>query len=101
MPLVDELVFVKESHPPKYTNDKGQKCDWGIIFDKPSECEFTLPQDQELTPIEQFQYLQENVEKSKRLLDETQMAGIENFLKNRVSLIQVIVNFFIVTKPCR
>jgi hypothetical protein len=97
MPLVDELVFAKKSHPPEYTCDKEQKCDWGIIFDKPTGGDFTYPRDQKLSPIEQYKYLQETLEKSRRLLDDTQMLAIENFLENRVSIIQVIVDvcFFI------
>jgi hypothetical protein len=95
MPFERELVYAKESSPPKYTEDNEQKCDWSIIFDQPQGCEFSFPKDQKLSPIEQFKHLQETLESSKRLLDETQMMAIENFLKNRVSLIQVILNFLV------
>ncbi|CAB4002292.1 Hypothetical predicted protein, partial [Paramuricea clavata] len=88
MPLVDELVFAKKSDPPKYTHDKEQKCDWSIIFEKPNGYDFTFPQGQKLSPIEQFKYLQETMGTSQSLLDETQMLAIKNFLENRVSLIQ-------------
>ena len=97
MPFERELVYAEESSPPKYTEDKEQKCDWSIIFDQPQGREFSFPKDQKLSPIEQFKHLQETLdqESSKRLLDETQMMAIENFLKNRVSLIQVILSSLI------
>ncbi len=94
MPLVDELVFAKKSDPPNYTHCKKQKCDWGIIFKKPTGCDFTFPKDEELNPLEQFKHLQKSMETSQSLLDETQMKAIENFLENRVSLIQVIVYIY-------
>jgi hypothetical protein len=94
MPLVDELVFAKKSDPPKYTHDKEQKCDWSIIFKKPSGYDFTFPQGQKLSPIEQFKHLQETMGTSQSLLDETQMLAIKNFLENRVSLIQVIFDVY-------
>ena len=94
MPLVDELVFAKKADPPKYTHDKEQKCDWSIIFEKPSGYDFTFPQGQKLSPIEQFNHLQETMGTSQSLLDETQMLAIKNFLENRVSLIQVIFDVY-------
>jgi hypothetical protein len=93
MPLVKELVHAEKSDPPIYTRDKKKKCDWGIIFEKPTGCDFTFPP--QLSPIEQYEYLQETVETSRRLLDETQMLAIENYLKNRVSLIQVNIDIYI------
>ena len=93
MPFVDELIFAKESQSPIYTDDKELNCDWGIIFEKPAECKFTFPKDKKLSPIEQFKYLQETVEPSRQLLDETQMKAIENFLQHRVSIIQVSAYF--------
>ena len=98
MPLVDELVFAKKSDPPVYTHDKKQKCDWSIIFKKPIVYDFASPNDRQLSPIEQFKYLQQETSgKSQSILDETQMLGIENFLENRVSLIQVTfdVSFYL------
>ena len=97
MPLVDELVFAKESLSPSYTHDEEQKCDWSIIFDKPAGYDFTFPEDRKLSPIEQYKYLKETTELSP-LLDETQRLAVENFLQNRVSIIQVHVDFLIVTK---
>ena len=94
MPLVDELVFAKKSDPPKYTHCKKRKCDWSIIFEKPTGYDFTFPKDEELNPLEQFKHLQKSMETSQSLLDETQMKAIENFLENRVSLIQVIVYIY-------
>ncbi|CAB3986193.1 Hypothetical predicted protein [Paramuricea clavata] len=89
MPLVDELVFAKKSDPPIYTHDMEQKCDWSIIFKKTTMCDFPFPNDRQLSPIEQFKYLQQETSgTSQSILDETQMLGIENFLENRVSLIQ-------------
>ena len=92
MPLVDELVFTSKSHSPEYTHDRAQKCDWSIIFNEPIRCEL---ENKKLSPVEQYKYFQEKLEKSKRLLDETQMLGIENFLQNRVSLIQVGIDFLL------
>ena len=94
MPLVDELVFARESHSPSYTHDKEQKCDWSIIFDK---FDFTFPEDRKLSPIEQYKFLKEATELSP-LLDETQRLAVENFLQNRVSIIQVHVDFLLITK---
>ena len=97
MPFVDELVFAKKSHLPNYTRDKELKCDWSIIFDKSPGYDFTFPEDQKLSPIEQYKYLKETAELSP-LLDETQQLAVQNFLQNRVSIIQVNVDFLIVAK---
>ena len=88
MPFENELVFAKKSSPPEYTHCKGQKCDWSVIFKRESEGDFAFPEDQELTPIEQFKHLQKTIGSSQCILDETQMSAVQNFLENRVSLIQ-------------
>ncbi|XP_028399879.1 NFX1-type zinc finger-containing protein 1-like isoform X2 [Dendronephthya gigantea] len=88
MPLADELVFGRKSSPPEYTMscDPKKECDWSTIFEKPSNDGFSFPEENQLNPFEQFKYLE--AESTKRLLDESQMKGIENFLQHRVSLIQ-------------
>ncbi|CAB4026416.1 Hypothetical predicted protein, partial [Paramuricea clavata] len=89
MPLKDEVVFARKSDPPLYTHDKEQKCDWSIIFKTPTVPNLAFPNDRQLSPIEQFKYLQQETSgTSESILDETQMLAIENFLENRVSLIQ-------------
>ena len=96
MPLVSELVFGRESSPPEYTmsRDKETECDWSIIFKNPRDDGFSFPEEKQLNPIEQFKYLEESTES---FLDETQMKGIENFLKHKVSLIQVSYSVHIVS----
>ena len=86
MPLADELILVKKPSPPEYTHDKEQKCDWSIIFKKPPDTDFSFPEQEQLSPIEQFRYLKKSTES---VLDETQMIAIEDFLAYKVSLIQV------------
>ena len=96
MPLVSELVFGGKSSPPEYTMsyDKENKCNWSIIFETPRDGDFSFPKEKQLNLIQQFEYLEKSI---KSVLDETQMKGIENFLKHRVSIIQVSYNVRIVS----
>ena len=96
VPLEEELVFSKKSNiPPKYTSDAAQICDWSVIFKKQAGCDFAFPKGKQLSPIEQYKHLKGiALEHPKELpceLDTTQMEAIENFLENRVSIIQVII----------
>ena len=93
MPLIDELVLAKKTDPPTYTQDKNKKCDWSIIFQKSPGYDFTFPKDEQLSPVEQFKHLRKTLGASESFLDETQLKAVENFLENRVSLIQVSQKF--------
>ena len=83
---MEEIISCEPLKPPEYTIEKFKKClDWSIIFEKPPGYEFHIPEDK-VSPVDAFKFLKEKV-KSK--LDETQLNAIQQFLENRVTLIQV------------
>ena len=81
--------MTKKSSAPDYT--MGDTDDWSIIFEKSETCTFKFPRES-MSCHEQFKFLREKG--CKTLLDDSQLSGIENFLTNKVSLIQVFVYMY-------